>query len=42
MYDAMSYNMMRSYDADDVVAQNIKNKALHPHQNDFGVSPPFT
>jgi hypothetical protein len=33
---------MRWYDADDVDAQNIKNKTLHPLRNDFGVSSPFT
>jgi hypothetical protein len=41
MYNVMSCNMMRWYDADDV-AYNIKNKTLHPLRNDFGVSSPFT
>jgi hypothetical protein len=30
------------YDANDVDAQNIKNKTLHPLRNDFVVSSPFT
>ena len=43
MYDAMSWcNMMWWHDANDVGAQNIKDKTLHPLRNDFGVSSPFS
>jgi hypothetical protein len=36
MHYAMSCNMILWYDANNVDAQNIKNKTLHPLRNDFG------